>query len=226
MGRPSLLILCYIIHMKSLLFVSLLTFGCAQAATKELLVVGDSITARASSRGNAAGWGQYLQDYLPAFHVVNGAIGGKSSKSYWDKYWAGAYGITKPRVVVLMFGHNDMKPEAFRHTDPQTTYKDYLRNYSAAVKADKAKLILVTPTERTEHTGCVSDRLLEPYVVAMKEVAEEDGIQIIDIWTKTLQILESDCFTKSLSYYADKAHLSKLGASFVARTIAKEIRAE
>lgn len=210
--------------MKSLIFLSLLTFGCAQASTKELLVVGDSIAAKASLRGKSAGWGQYLGNYLSDFHVVNGAIGGKSSKSYWDIYWAGAYAITKPHVVVLMFGHNDSKPEGFRHTEPQTTFKEYLRRYNAAVKAGKAKLILVTPTERTEHTGCVSDRLLEPYVIAMKEVAEEDGIQIIDIWTKTLQILESDCFTKSLGYYADKAHLSKLGASFVARTIAKEIR--
>jgi lysophospholipase L1-like esterase len=212
--------------MKHLLFIALLTTSCTTASSKELLVVGDSIAAKASLRGNSAGWGQYLQEYLPAYHVVNGAIGGKSSKSYWDKYWEGAYAITKPHVVVLMFVHNDMKPEAFRHTDPQTTFKDYLRNYNAAVKADKARLILVTPTERTEHTGCISDRLLEPYVQAMKEVGESDGVQVIDIWTGSVERLEADCFTDSMVFYADKAHLSKAGAKYFAWLIAKEFLKE
>lgn len=197
--------------------------SCGHTAPKSgtILIIGDSIVAT-SGQQDTQGWGEHLQRYLPAYTVTNGAIAGKSSKSYWDKYWAGAYTVTKPDIVFLQFGHNDSKPEAFRHTDPATTYKDYLRSYITAVRADKGTLILITPPERTEHTGCISDRILEPYVQAMREVAESDGVQLIDIWTTSVERLEADCFGDSMKFYADKAHLTKAGAKFFAKLIAKD----
>jgi rhamnogalacturonan acetylesterase len=76
------------------------------ARAPTLYLAGDSTMARASD--NTDGWGQYIGKYVN-IAVVNKAIGGRSSRSYWNEgRFQEVAGLVKAGdIVVIEFGHND-----------------------------------------------------------------------------------------------------------------------
>ncbi len=85
------------------------------AALPSLILIGDS-TVR-NGRGDGAngqwGWGEPLVDLFDTsrINVVNRAVGGLSSRTYYTNYWPDTLALIKPGDFVLMqFGHNDGGP--------------------------------------------------------------------------------------------------------------------
>lgn len=99
----------------------LLALGGARAAEPAgrptLYLIGDSTVRNGEDNGQGLGpagqwgWGHEIARYFnPAkIRVVNAAIGGRSSRTYYtDGHWAGVLARLKPGDFVLMqFGHND-----------------------------------------------------------------------------------------------------------------------
>ncbi|KAK2056462.1 GDSL-like Lipase/Acylhydrolase [Colletotrichum caudatum] len=78
------------------------------ARAPTLFLCGDSTMAR-SSDAQMDGWGQYVGKYLN-IAVVNRAIGGRSSRSFWNegRFQSVANEVKAGDIVVIEFGHNDV----------------------------------------------------------------------------------------------------------------------
>lgn len=87
----------------------------ANPKLRSLWIIGDS-TVR-NGEGNGAngqwGWGDEIAPYFNTdeINVVNRAVGGRSSRTYYHFHWPTVLAMIKPGDVVLMqFGHNDSGP--------------------------------------------------------------------------------------------------------------------
>ena len=87
--------------------------------------------------------------------------------------------------MVIQFGHNDShgsgRPES---TDAATSYKEYLRRYVDDARAIGGTPLLVTPMcRRIFGPDGQLDDALGSYANAMKEVATEKKVGVIDLHT-------------------------------------------
>lgn len=188
-----------------LLFISYLIFGNfpALANTENehknritVYLAGDSTTSSyESSSAPRMGWGQVLNRYFDdKIEVKNDASSGRSSKSFIDEGRLDAilYQIEKGDYLFIQFGHNDEKIEdPIRYTEPYSTYKSYLKQYFDGARAKQAIPVLVTPVERRRFTseGIARDSHGE-YPAAMKELAEEENVQVIDLTAKSKALFQ------------------------------------
>lgn len=140
------------------------------------------------------GWGQVLGRFLkPEAVVLNKAASGRSSKSFINEGRLDEIreGIGPGDYFLIQFGHNDEKPDEERRTEPYTTYKQYLKQYINAAREKGAHPVLLTPVERRkfDEAGRLVDTHGE-YPAAMKQLAEEEDVPLIDLGAKTRQLLE------------------------------------
>jgi lysophospholipase L1-like esterase len=80
-----------------------------------LFLIGDSTVrnGRADGANGQWGWGEPIVEYFDAakINVVNRAVGGLSSRTYFTAYWDQTLAMVKPGDYVMMqFGHNDGGP--------------------------------------------------------------------------------------------------------------------
>ena len=80
-----------------------------------LFLIGDSTVRNGSGHGDGGqwGWGDYLAPYFDTnrINVVNRALGGTSSRTYYRDIWPGTLALVKPGdFVIMQFGHNDNGP--------------------------------------------------------------------------------------------------------------------
>ena len=238
--------------MKKMMLIAAAVFGCAvHCSSADIHLAGDSTCAtyREQSRPQN-GWGQVLNEFCKDnVKVCNLAAGGRSSKSFieegrWQKLLKGA----KPGdYVVVQFGHNDQHKgpkNAYRHTDPETTYKDFLRIYAKDAKAKKLNLIVATPVPccKFDKNGKIAARLnLPAYRKAMIEVAQEVNVPVIDMYQVLSDKLEKAGEQEAQKFYMfikvgeypnlklkndrkDWVHLQKKGALEFAKTFTEECK--
>lgn len=206
-------------------------FFCAtgEAAPLKVAILGDSTVAEYADTQVTRGWGHYLHDWFKdSLVVTNVALSGRSSKSFiteghWEKTKA-----LKPDVVLIQFGHNDShaktEPKA---TDAATDYRDYLRKYIDESRAMNAQPVLITPMHRRTYdkNGKMQD-ILQPYADAMKAVAAEKKVPLVD-----LHRLSGELFVKLgdagsadfSSTPSDRTHFSPKGARQMAELVMKEL---
>lgn len=93
--------------------------------------------------------------------------------------------------LFVQFGHNDQKPDD-RYTEPYTTYKQHLRRYIDDARLKKANPVLITPVQRRsfESDGRFKNTHGD-YPDAMIQLAEELRVPLIDLASKSRQLLES-----------------------------------
>jgi lysophospholipase L1-like esterase len=87
----------------------------ANPSLPTLFLIGDSTVrnGRADGANGQWGWGEPIVAYFdPAkINVVNRAVGGLSSRTYFTAYWEQTLALIKPGDYVMMqFGHNDGGP--------------------------------------------------------------------------------------------------------------------
>jgi lysophospholipase L1-like esterase len=201
--------------------LALLGFSSIRAATT-VVIVGDSTVATYEKTLPFRGWGQMLQAWAkPGVEVRNHAVSGTSSKSFRDLgLWTKAL-QDKPAYVFIQFGHNDIGSAPDRHSDPDTTYRQNLRQYIDETRAAGATPILVTPpVRRVYKDGKLVHEHLLPYVEAMTALGSEMHVPVIPLYDDsfayyaTLSLEEAQ--KKVSPKEGDLVHFNEVGASLLA----------
>jgi lysophospholipase L1-like esterase len=164
---------------------------------RRMYVIGDSTAAAyGPERFPLTGWAQVLQRYFDPnqLQVVDKAVSGRSSKSYWEEgRWDEVKGtLKKGDYVVVQFGHNDAKQkDPKRFTDPETTYKQYLNRYVDDIQAAGAIPILATSINRNvwKEDGTLEHTLGE-YPVVVRALARERSVFLVDMTRLTRMLFE------------------------------------
>jgi pectin methylesterase-like acyl-CoA thioesterase/acetyl esterase/lipase len=192
-----------------------------------LVLVGDSTVT--DQKGWGRGFKQLLTDDT---ECVNVAVSGRSSKSYRDEnLWAPALAL-RGDYYLIQFGHNDQPGKSpDRETDPATTYAANMARYVDEVRAIGAQPILVTSLCRRDFNAdgkLVST--LTPYVEAVKKVAAEKHVPLVDLHARSLEWCEhtGPAATAKLNPFdkgkPDTTHLDAAGSAIFAALVADELR--
>ena len=80
-----------------------------------LFIIGDSTVRNGNGTGNGGqwGWGDFLSAYFNTnqINVVNNALGGTSTRTFYRDRWPSIKSMIKPGdFVIMQFGHNDASP--------------------------------------------------------------------------------------------------------------------
>ena len=194
-----------------------------------IVLVGDSTV------NDQGGWGYGFKQFLTTdVECVNTAANGRSSKSFiTEGKWTNALAL-KGDYYFIQFGHNDEPgkgPE--RETDPATTYTQNLARYVDETRAIGAKPILVTSLTRRNFDKSGNGKLapsLVPYVEAMKKLAAEKNVPLLDLHDRSLEFCEKigESETAKLNPLKDgkpdTTHLNNAGKMAFARLVVEELR--
>lgn len=155
-------------------------------------LMGDSTMAPKKLDGGnpERGWGMMFPNFLDGkVAVINYAQNGRSTKSFitlglWDKVKAN---VRPGDYLFIEFGHNDAKEsDSTRYAAPFGLYQDNLRLFVRTAKEMGAKPVLLTPVSRRWFKdGVLDENCHTDYPVAMKQVAEEENVPLLDINAKT-----------------------------------------
>jgi lysophospholipase L1-like esterase len=207
----------------------------------DIYMAGDStMCLRQEKEFPLYGWGMPLKKMVKdGVKIHNRAVGGRSSKSFitekrWEKIMTDA---KAGDFVIIQFGINDAARgdnNFYRHTEPETTYRNYLHIYIAEARARG-----ITPVICTQTMFCSFDKngkvyrskTVERYINACHAVAKETGCDLIDLNTYALEKFGTLGKDASLKFYMwlqpgefpnypdgkkDTCHLQVAGAEFYA----------
>lgn len=214
------------------------------AALPTLFLVGDS-TVKSGGANGAIGWGERIAPYFDAgkINVVNHAIGGRSSRTFYTEgRWQRVLEQLKPGdVVAIQFGHNDggrigdpaMKgrasgkgigPETVEDVRPDGTKEQvhtfgwYMARYVADARAKGANVILLSPVPHKD--AWEQGRDFASFAEWDQQVAQNAGAQFAD-----LTLVISDGYRELGAqtvgtYFSDaRTHTNEAGAVFNARSV-------
>ncbi len=162
-----------------------------------IFLVGDSTMSDKPLVDNPEhGWGQAFPLFFTQnVKIFNHAVNGRSTKSFITQgRWAAVYDQLQPGdYVFIQFGHNDAKiTDTTRYAAARPDYKNNLVKYIRDAREKKAIPILLTPIARRDfdttgqYVGTHGD-----YPSAMKEVAKEENVPLIDMFEKSKKLLVS-----------------------------------
>ena len=197
-----------------------------------LYLVGDSTVTDQPSEP-AASWGQMLPAFLDGqVAVANHAESGETLKSFLtelrlDKVLST---IGQGDWLLIQFGHNDQKAQwPQTYADAATTYRAYLKAYIAEARRRGATPVLVTSPERRnfDAAGRIKPTLGD-YPAAVRAVAAEEGVAVIDLNAASIALYEALGPAISPQAFndggADRTHYNNYGAWLLARAVAEGIR--
>ncbi|MFF0434548.1 rhamnogalacturonan acetylesterase [Streptomyces sp. NPDC004327] len=210
--------------------------------TRIFLAGGSGTVSRPASHLPMMGWGQALDLFLTDdVEVVNCARGRASSKSFRERgrlQWI-LDAMAPGDYLVVAWGQIDWKPDPGLHTEPFEDFIEHLRAYVTGARERGGHPILMIPFERRriDRHGNVS-RFLGDYPVAMRQLAQEEFVPLVDMYGQSLQWWEElgPEDTKHVFTYlrpgepllpvvqdADNVHVRPEGAIEVARFTARAL---
>lgn len=204
-----------------------LSLYAADPPKTRIVLAGDSTVT------DTAGWGAAFAKLLSSnAECVNLAAGGQSSKSFRDAGRWQKVLEAKPAFVLIQFGHNDMPGKGpKRETDPKTTYRENLARFVKEARAVGAQPILVTSMARRTFDHDKIRGELKPWADAARQVADEEKVPLVDLFTRSIALLEkigptaADEFNPTAKPgVTDHTHLNAKGAEVMAGIIADEVR--
>jgi lysophospholipase L1-like esterase len=191
-----------------------------------IFLAGDS-TVTDRDGGPDVSWGQLLPVFLKAgVAVSNHAQSGETLKSFanalrLDKILSQ---MKKGDYLFIQFGHNDSKenwPQTYVQAD--TTYKAYLKAYIEEAKLRGATPVLVTPMDRGDRTTGAPAHGHGGYPDAMREVAREEHVPLIDLY-KMSTVFYQSAGNDAPKILADGTHSTAYGGYEFAKCIVTGIR--
>ena len=206
----------------------------AQAQFK-IVLVGDSTVAP------GGGWGPgFCSTLTPNVACVNDAINGRSTKSYIDE---GSWNRAKAehgQYYLIQFGHNDQKPDPARHADAGTVYAANLQKFVHDLREQRAIPVLLTPLSRRnfEDGRLVTTDGLGDYAAAVRRVAAEEHVSLVDLYALSTRLLASmtqgeadtldmaghpDAKAESGAGQPDRTHLNEKGKALFGRMVADNL---
>lgn len=213
------------------------------APLPRVFMVGDSTMADKGTAIPEWGWGMALGKFLVDRSLVrNHAQNGRSSRSFVaEGRWQKVIDEMRPGdFVIVQFSHNDEKSDPERHTDPATTFRDFLRKFVSEARARGGIPILATPVERRKFdaAGKLVDTHGE-YPVAIRVVAKEQKVPLLELQYATAKLLRDAGPEASKKYFMwiapgvypnrpegakDDTHFVELGATEVAALAVRQMR--
>lgn len=199
-----------------------------------IIYAGDStVTFNKIATYPQMGLSQGLLLYLKDDVVVRSfAINGRSTRSFIDQGRLDRIDdyLEEGDFLFVQFGHNDeKKSDVLRYTEAGTTFKDNLRKFVETARKHRAYPVLLTPIARRlfDTDGAFLPGSHSDYPMAVREVAEEEGVPCIDMTSLTEAYLASigDIASRPLYVYPkDNTHLVLHGAVVYAGFIADGLR--
>lgn len=184
-----------------------------------VFILGDS-TVCDQPREPWNSWGQMLPRFFGAeIAVANHAQSGESIKSSLGaKRFDKVFNVMKTNDWLLVqFGHNDMKDKA---TNALAVYKSNLKKIVAETRARGGTPVLLTSMERK--AGLRGDTLAG-YPDAVREVASEDGVALIDLHAMS-KVLYRALGADLDRAFQDGTHHNNYGSYELARCVVEGIR--
>ena len=233
-------------YMKINLIVLLLIATSCMAQKTTIYTIGDSTMANKKNpeTNPEYGWAQVLPQFFNEKTIIdNRAVNGRSSRSFigegrWDSI---IKTLKKGDFVFIQFGHNDQKFKApSRYTNSHTGYRHNLIKFVEETREKGAIPILISSIVRrnfNEH-GTLIDTHNE-YPLETRLVALEYKVPFVDLQylTEVLEMSYGVEGSKKLHlhfeagenpYYEngkhDNTHLSKLGATEIAKLAVSELK--
>lgn len=230
----------------SLLFVP------AQAAKRKVHTIGDSTMSEYKPAATPKrGWGMYLQAFFnpDSVEVNNRGKSGASSRTFYEteNLWPSVKQQMNPGdYLIIQFAHNDEKCKGedvyvqnaklraegkdtltdMRGTEPNTTYKAYLRKYVSEAREMGVTPILMSPICRAYFKdGKINDEgrhvlsAEKDYVRSMREVTEEMNVPFLDMTAVSRGLYELQGKEYCMAHYfncGDKTHTSAEGGLMIA----------
>ena len=206
----------------------------------KIWIVGDSTVT--DNTPPFRGWGWALPAFLRGdIAVRNLAESGCSTRSFLaeGRFAPAEQEMAPGDLLMIQFGHNDEKDDE-RHTDPDTTYRENLRYYCCTALEHGAQPVLLTPVSRRFFVGGGSMLYTHgEYPRAVREVAKEDGIPLIDLKAASRSLYLSLGEEKTAELFVrlspgehpdfpeghdDKTHFNAFGAETVCSLVVREMQ--
>lgn len=188
-----------------------------------------------------ASWGQMLPAFLNNNTVVaNHAQSGLTLISFkYQNRLKKIVSVMKPGDYLFVeFAHNDQKKGSC-HVEPYTTYQDELRYFASEVKKIGGIPVFVTSTNRRQFDdeGNLINTLSD-YPEAMRQLAKEENIMLIDLNARTKELYEAlgvegsknvfvhypaNTFPGQIKQLADNTHFNTYGAYELAKCVVQEM---
>jgi lysophospholipase L1-like esterase len=166
-------------------------FASEEEAIITIYLAGDSTVSHYGiTSAPRKGWGQVIaQLFNENIIIKNHAVPKRSSKSFIHegRLTDLLKNIKKGDYLFIQFGHNDEKEEdPTRYTLPHTSYKSYLKQYIDGARSKGAIPVLITPVERRRFSADGHALYSHgKYPLAMKELAKEENVPLIDLTEKS-----------------------------------------
>lgn len=223
------------------------------AAKRKVHTIGDStMSAYKPAATPKRGWGMYLQAFFnpDSVEVNNRGKSGASTRTFYEteNLWPSVrQQMSAGDYLIIQFAHNDEKCKGYdvyqyndslralgkdtttdmRGTDPNTTYKEYLRRYVQEARDLGVTPILMSPICRAyfQKDGLINQEgrhvlsADKDYVRSMREVAEEMHVPFLDMTARTRDFFEEAGQEFCMTHYfncGDKTHTSADGGMIVA----------
>jgi lysophospholipase L1-like esterase len=192
-----------------------------------VFIVGDS-TVTDQPFEPWGSWGQMLPRFFKAgVAVANYAESGESLKSSLGarRLEKALSVMKKGDYLLIQFGHNDMK-EKGEGVDAFTTYKASLKHYVAEARKKGGLPVLITSMHRKsfDDSGKVKNTLGD-YPEAVRRVAEEDKVPLIDLHAMSKTLYEAIGPKKIDKAFQDGTHHNNYGSYELARCVVEGIKA-
>ena len=232
----------------------------AFAAKRKVHTIGDSTMSEYKPAATPKrGWGMYLQAFFnpDSVEVNNRGKSGASSRTFYEteNLWPSVKTqMSAGDYLIIQFAHNDEKCKGedvyvqnaklraegkdtltdMRGTEPNTTYKTYLRKYINEARELGVTPILMSPICRAYFKdGKINDEgrhdltaissqpsaISKDYVKAMREVAEELNVPFLDMTACSQGLCELQGNEYCMAHYfncGDKTHTSAEGGLMMA----------
>lgn len=210
-----------------------------------IYIAGDSTAAiKVESARPETGWGEYLGLYFNSKVTINNcAVNARSTKSFIDENRLAAIEaqLQVGDYLFIQFGHNDGKiDKPDRYTSSHGDYQANLKRFITAAQAKGATPILLTSVTRLWFIDDGIDPLsIGDYPAAVREVAKEEGVLLLDIHKRSCDFFNQQGVEKSKDYYLhlqpgehhnypngieDNTHFSPLGANAIAILVVEALK--
>jgi lysophospholipase L1-like esterase len=177
-------------------------------------------------------WGQVITRWIkPDYAVSNYAISGNTAAAFYAaQRMAKIVSQLRPGdFVFVQYGHNDMKSTA---PDALASYKNFYKRFVADTRAKGTTPVILTPVSREtfDKNGKITNSFLtargDDFPKAVREVAEEDHVLLIDLQSISAQFYEALGPGKSQVAFAnanEKTHHSDYGSYEIAKCVMQGI---
>lgn len=188
-----------------------------------IALVGDSTVT------DEKGWGGAFAAAIgDRATVLNFAVGGRSAKSFLDESRLPAVLDARPDYVLIQFGHNGQPGKgAYRETDPDGSYRDFLVTYINAFRSVGAEPIIVSSVTRRrfDDTGHIRSTL-GPWAHAAGAVAAEQGVAFVDLHSRSIEMHNRLGPEASMTFNPepdDVTHFNGAGAAAIVALVFAEL---